>query len=629
MQPMAARLGVDHQHLQQFLTSSTWDVTGVRRRVATSAVGVVSPTVWVVDDTGFAKDGPAWAAPAAAADTKPYLSVDYRALDGATVNSPFTATLQNADAVTGTITWLLDDHYVGKSAAAPYTWSVSTTDGAHKLKARWTDTDWVTAEFTVVPEGWAPPKQVYEEPGPALKSLWVSADNRRKPVSGLYDWSKAGFGGGTILPTDANVRTETACRISADDLRTKFGVKPNDGADDTGGLQAAVDQVKAQCSPTGDYTKESRILLPACTLNVSHELHLDADYLILRGAGSDPATGTHLVYAPDANTRYDTITKDGSRWDEDAMTSGEATGGWLWPGRGLFRVQTRAVADKYAAQYAAAPANRKDLFEGTVNDRWTNGLTLRGKPGDANYAGRKGDKTVYLAANSPFDNLKVGGLVNVMAANSQKFYEQMKAVPSDYDLENLHMRQQVFMVTSGDPLNATITLDKPLEYDLPINSTSDGSAPINGEVFPSKVTPLVDAVASTRPRPTSPARPGPPAQRRHADPPGLRIRDRRCHRLAIRSRSHRPARRHRRRPGRRNGPDPAAGLHDPRRHSHRHRPGRRSEALLLRQTPPSRRQCAGHRGPGRPAGLGISSLARLNPRPDRRSRPRQHRHVDQ
>jgi SRSO17 transposase len=59
MQPMAARLGVDHQQLQQFLTSSTWDVTGVRRRVAQTAVDLVAPTVWVVDDTGFAKDGPA------------------------------------------------------------------------------------------------------------------------------------------------------------------------------------------------------------------------------------------------------------------------------------------------------------------------------------------------------------------------------------------------------------------------------------------------------------------------------------------------------------------------------------------------------------------------------------------
>ncbi|MEU8657825.1 IS701 family transposase [Actinoplanes philippinensis] len=59
MQPMAARLGVDHQQLQQFLTSSTWDVAGVRRRAAKAAVQVVEPRVWVVDDTGFAKDGPA------------------------------------------------------------------------------------------------------------------------------------------------------------------------------------------------------------------------------------------------------------------------------------------------------------------------------------------------------------------------------------------------------------------------------------------------------------------------------------------------------------------------------------------------------------------------------------------
>src|SRR5260370_38167765 len=34
MQPMAARLGADHQRLQQFITSSTWDYTAVRRNVA-------------------------------------------------------------------------------------------------------------------------------------------------------------------------------------------------------------------------------------------------------------------------------------------------------------------------------------------------------------------------------------------------------------------------------------------------------------------------------------------------------------------------------------------------------------------------------------------------------------------
>ncbi len=34
MQPMAARLGADHQRLQQFITSSTWDYAAVRRNVA-------------------------------------------------------------------------------------------------------------------------------------------------------------------------------------------------------------------------------------------------------------------------------------------------------------------------------------------------------------------------------------------------------------------------------------------------------------------------------------------------------------------------------------------------------------------------------------------------------------------
>ena len=57
MQPMAARLGVDHQQLQQFVTSSTWDYVEVRRRVARWADGFVGPEAYVIDDTGFPKDG--------------------------------------------------------------------------------------------------------------------------------------------------------------------------------------------------------------------------------------------------------------------------------------------------------------------------------------------------------------------------------------------------------------------------------------------------------------------------------------------------------------------------------------------------------------------------------------------
>src|SRR5437763_9641143 len=59
MQPMAARLGADHQALQQCISSSTWDYQQVRRNVARWAVDVVDPAAYVVDDTGFGKDGTA------------------------------------------------------------------------------------------------------------------------------------------------------------------------------------------------------------------------------------------------------------------------------------------------------------------------------------------------------------------------------------------------------------------------------------------------------------------------------------------------------------------------------------------------------------------------------------------
>src|SRR4051794_4626174 len=59
MQPMAERLGVDHQQLQQFVTSSTWDYTAVRANVARWAVEAIDPAAYVIDDSGFPKDGTA------------------------------------------------------------------------------------------------------------------------------------------------------------------------------------------------------------------------------------------------------------------------------------------------------------------------------------------------------------------------------------------------------------------------------------------------------------------------------------------------------------------------------------------------------------------------------------------
>ena len=57
MVPMAERLGVDHQRLQQFITSSTWGYVAVRRNVARWFASSQPVEALVVDDTGFPKDG--------------------------------------------------------------------------------------------------------------------------------------------------------------------------------------------------------------------------------------------------------------------------------------------------------------------------------------------------------------------------------------------------------------------------------------------------------------------------------------------------------------------------------------------------------------------------------------------
>jgi SRSO17 transposase len=59
MQPMAQRLGVDHQGLQQFVTSSTWNYETVRANVARWGADALDPDAYVIDDTGFPKDGKA------------------------------------------------------------------------------------------------------------------------------------------------------------------------------------------------------------------------------------------------------------------------------------------------------------------------------------------------------------------------------------------------------------------------------------------------------------------------------------------------------------------------------------------------------------------------------------------
>jgi SRSO17 transposase len=56
---LEGRLRVNHQRLQQFVTSSPWDVEPVRKTLARKACTLIKPDAWVIDNTGFVKDGDA------------------------------------------------------------------------------------------------------------------------------------------------------------------------------------------------------------------------------------------------------------------------------------------------------------------------------------------------------------------------------------------------------------------------------------------------------------------------------------------------------------------------------------------------------------------------------------------
>ena len=59
LEPLVARLGdeADYQSLQQFLADSPWDPAVVVRATAERVAPAIGVEAWVLDDTGFVKDG--------------------------------------------------------------------------------------------------------------------------------------------------------------------------------------------------------------------------------------------------------------------------------------------------------------------------------------------------------------------------------------------------------------------------------------------------------------------------------------------------------------------------------------------------------------------------------------------
>ncbi|KAB5592346.1 hypothetical protein CTheo_4227 [Ceratobasidium theobromae] len=331
--------------------------------------------------------------------------------------------------------------------------------------------------------------------------------NRRPPLPGLPDWSKAGFEGGNALPDDSKV----AYTLSAAQLASSYGVVADDGQDDTAGLQNAITAVSSQSVPDGSYRL---IQLPAGTINLSYMIYVDTSYLIIRGTGNNPnAGGTKIIFRPDADTKYDKIIND--RWDLDGMEYGwdfrdengdrifgTATGGWLWPGRSIFRVGSSRVARKYEKQHNEAPRNRKDLFKGTVNYHWRSDEGKRKGwmvAQEKDKAGSVGTSTIHVnGTNTKWVSLEDKEATDVWIASPVKRndYVSWGVETNDWFQIKWEYSQDWFTITEEgvDANGPFYKLDHPLRFDVYRSSTGDGSTPLEDTETFGKAMPIAHVV---------------------------------------------------------------------------------------------------------------------------------------
>ena len=286
----------------------------------------------------------------------------------------------------------------------------------------------------------------------------------------LPDWSKAGYLEGANLPTSSSYTNNQNCRITPDELGADFGVYSNDTLDDSIGIQAAIDFIKANCS--GSYNNLSLISLPAGELRIDRQIGVDASFLVIRGQGNSAtsSSSTQIIFSPNDDTRYDGISDFNL---SDMKGDGSAKGGWIWPGRGAFRVQSRAVHSSYASSHSSAPANRRDFYEGSVNFHWKNeNITANAQVGDTEIQLNK------VTGYSPGNYIWIG------SANTNKFYDSQGVL--SVNRINGHMRQQMFKIVSVNSSTKRVVLDKPLEFAIYTTNTADGSAAIKGSNYRSR-----------------------------------------------------------------------------------------------------------------------------------------------
>jgi hypothetical protein len=236
-----------------------------------------------------------------------------------------------------------------------------------------------------------------------------------------------GYGGGTELP---NTYSKI---IDAQD----HGVIANDGLDDAQALQAIIDHevVDSEVALT-------LIQLPEGVINLGDEIHVDKSGLVIKGAGSDPQSGTSIVV---------------SSWSPYGVDSSNAPDfdKKYWPGFGAFRVESR---QKHPNEQA---------YEGSINFHWKHSIEFGNT---ANI----GDTSVQVESGKA-DKFSPNDLIYIGAATDAEFLDLGQVPESRRNATHLktgHMRTQLFKVASVNNATDTITLDRPLEFSIPIKNES-------------------------------------------------------------------------------------------------------------------------------------------------------------
>lgn len=231
-----------------------------------------------------------------------------------------------------------------------------------------------------------------------------------------------------------------------------FGVLASDGQDDSLALQRAIDTIREQNWSSAD--KRVELLLPSGVIELSQEIHFDQDGIILAGQGTDLAQGgTKILFKP---------------WPAyEVKDNRPIVDGKIWPGFAAFRVETRLKA------------SGDQNYEGSINFHWQSGVKVAETGG-----GLAGESSLFLARGEAA-GFEVGQWIYVGAANTRAFLEDTQVRPIHW--KNGHMRTQFFQIVAIDTSSDTLTIDRPLEFDVPFSNGGE----VGGKLYYSKVMPVV------------------------------------------------------------------------------------------------------------------------------------------